>query len=74
MPFSMSPDEIAEAIARAPERVDDPDSPYDPNDPAAVGEFWKDASLSRNQTSHPGGETSAPSALPRKRTGRDRRR
>lgn len=30
-------------IEEAPEHVDDPDCPYDPNDPQAVEAFWKDA-------------------------------
>jgi uncharacterized protein (DUF4415 family) len=30
----------AAAIAAAPERVSDPDCPYDANDPAAVDAFW----------------------------------
>lgn len=28
------------ALAAAPERVSDPDSPYDPDDAQAVAEFW----------------------------------
>jgi len=30
-------------IAEAPEQVDDPECSYDPNDPAAVEEFWRAA-------------------------------
>lgn len=30
-------------IAAAPERIDDPECPYDPNDPKAVDAYWKDA-------------------------------
>ena len=30
-------------IEAAPEQVDDPDCPYDPNDPQAVEAFWKNA-------------------------------
>jgi hypothetical protein len=43
----MSPEDIAAAIARAPERVQDPECAYDPNDPAAVDAFWKDAVVHR---------------------------
>ena len=41
-PLPKSPEEIASVISRAPERVDDPDCSYDPNDPEAVARFWKD--------------------------------
>jgi uncharacterized protein (DUF4415 family) len=34
-------------IARAPEKVRDPEVPYDPNDPAAVERFWKGATVRR---------------------------
>ena len=37
--------QIDAAIARAPERVDDPDSPYDPNDEAAVKAYWSKAKI-----------------------------
>lgn len=37
-PFSK--EQIAAAIAAAPERVIDPQTPYDPNDAAAVAAFW----------------------------------
>lgn len=43
--FPISPEEIASVIARAPERAQDPECPYDPNDPGAVEAFWKDASV-----------------------------
>ena len=39
--FPKSPEDIAAAIAKAPERVEDPECPYDPNDPASVEGFWK---------------------------------
>lgn len=42
--FPRSPEEVAAAIARAPERVHDPDCPYNPNKPEAVEAFWKSAS------------------------------
>ena len=28
------------ALAAVPERVNDPDCPYDPNDPEAVAKYW----------------------------------
>lgn len=45
-PFSA--EQMAAALAAAPERVDDPDCPYDPNDAAAVEAFWKDAIVSHS--------------------------
>jgi hypothetical protein len=42
-----SPEEIAAAIEAAPERVHDPECPYDPNDSAAVEAFWKKATVRR---------------------------
>jgi uncharacterized protein (DUF4415 family) len=39
-PSVFSKAQMAAAIAAAPERVNDPDSSYDPNDPAAVTAFW----------------------------------
>ncbi|MDR1423260.1 MAG: BrnA antitoxin family protein [Azoarcus sp.] len=39
---------MAAALAAAPERVDDPDCPYDPNDLAAVEAFWKNAIVSHS--------------------------
>lgn len=53
-PFPVSPDEIASAIETAPERVHDPASPYDPNDPAAVEAFWKGAEVRRPGQRGPG--------------------
>lgn len=38
-------EQIDAAIARAPDRVDDPDSPYDPNDEAAVKAYWSKAKI-----------------------------
>jgi uncharacterized protein (DUF4415 family) len=52
--FPRSPREVADAIARAPERVQDPDSPYDPNEPRAVEGFWKDAVVRRPGQRGPG--------------------
>ena len=48
-PFPRKPDEIAAAIEAAPERVHDSECPYDPNDPAAVEEFWKKATVRPDQ-------------------------
>jgi uncharacterized protein (DUF4415 family) len=53
-PFPMKPEEIISAIATAPERVDDPECPYDPNDPAAVAAFWKNATVRRPGQRGPG--------------------
>ena len=50
----MKPEEIASAIATAPERIDDPECPYDPNDPAAVEAFWKNATVRRPGQRGPG--------------------
>ena len=52
--FPSSPEEVEAAIAKAPERVHDPDCPYDPNDPAAVEAFWKNATLRRPGQRGPG--------------------
>lgn len=45
--FPSSPEQWEKLIATAPERVDDLECPYDPNDAAAVDMFWKDAVLVR---------------------------
>jgi uncharacterized protein (DUF4415 family) len=34
---------MAAALASAPERVTDPECPYDPNDPEQVDAFWRSA-------------------------------
>jgi uncharacterized protein (DUF4415 family) len=52
--FPTSPEEIAAAIAKAPERAHDPESPYDPNDPAAVEAFWKNGTVRRPGQRGPG--------------------
>ena len=52
--FPRSPEEIESVIARAPERVSDPEAPYDPNDPAAVEEFWKRGTVRRPGQRGPG--------------------
>jgi hypothetical protein len=38
-------EQIDAAVARAPNWVDDPDSPYDPNDAAAVEAYWSKAKI-----------------------------
>jgi len=38
-------EQVDAAIARAPDWVDDPDSPYDPNDEAAVEAYWSKAKI-----------------------------
>jgi hypothetical protein len=38
-------EQIDAAIAMAPDWVDDPDSPYDPNDAAAVEAYWSKAKI-----------------------------
>ncbi len=52
--FPTSPEDIAAAIQSAPERVHDPDGPYDPNDAAALAAFWKDATVRRPGQRGPG--------------------
>jgi uncharacterized protein (DUF4415 family) len=52
--FPRSPEEIRAAVDRAPERIQDPESPYDPNDPAAVEAFWKSAAVRRPGQRGPG--------------------
>lgn len=46
-PFPKSPEEIRAAIEQAPEWVDDPECPYNPNDPEAVRAFWAKATVRR---------------------------
>jgi uncharacterized protein (DUF4415 family) len=50
----MSARAVAAAVVRAPDRVEDPECPYDPNDPAAVAEFWKKARVRRPGQRGPG--------------------
>jgi len=38
----LSAKKVKELIARAPVSVSDPGSPYDPNDPKAVENFWRE--------------------------------
>jgi uncharacterized protein (DUF4415 family) len=53
-PFPTKPEDVAAAIARAPERVSDPECPYDANDPAAVQAYWKGATVRRPGQRGPG--------------------
>jgi uncharacterized protein (DUF4415 family) len=41
--FPANPEEWQRLIDAAPDRVVDPECPYDPNDPRAVEAYWKDA-------------------------------
>lgn len=50
----MKPEEITSAITAAPERVHDPESSYNPNDPAEVEAFWKDGTVRRPGQRGPG--------------------
>jgi uncharacterized protein (DUF4415 family) len=45
--YPASKKEWEKLIAAAPSKVADTDCPYDPNDPAAVEAYWKDAVVSR---------------------------
>lgn len=40
-------EDLDAALAAAPDFVDDPDSPYDPNNDAEVDEYWAEATLTR---------------------------
>jgi uncharacterized protein (DUF4415 family) len=53
-PFPTTPDEISYAIAQAPDRVNDPECAYDPNDPASVDAFWKEAKVRKPGQRGPG--------------------
>lgn len=52
--FPTSPEEVAAAIARAPDRLQDPECRYNPNDPHAVEVFWKNATVRRPGERGPG--------------------
>jgi uncharacterized protein (DUF4415 family) len=52
--FPTRPEDIAAAIAKAPERVEDPECPYDPNDPASVEAYWKRSTVRRPGQRGPG--------------------
>ncbi len=47
-PFPKTPEEWEAVIAAAPDTVDDPECPYDPNDPEAVDRFWANAIVSHS--------------------------
>ena len=55
-------EQIKAAIEAAPEHVYDPDSPYDPNNPNAVADYFKDAVVT-----HGGGYQMVRAALALKR-------
>ena len=55
-------EQIKAAIDAAPDHVHDPESPYDPNDPKAVSEYFKDAVVT-----HGGGYQVVRAALAAKR-------
>jgi uncharacterized protein (DUF4415 family) len=55
-------EQIKAAIEAAPDHVHDPDSPYDPNDPKSVSEYFKDAVVT-----HGGGYQVVRAALAAKR-------
>lgn len=47
-PFPRTVEEWEAVIAEAPDSVDDPECPYDPNDPRAVDAFWDHAIVSHS--------------------------
>lgn len=54
--------QVQQAIAAAPDAVNDPDTPYNPNDGAAVASFWKGAVVT-----HGGGVAAVNAALAARR-------
>jgi len=60
--FPVTDKDWEELIKQAPDHVDDPECPYDPNDPEAVDAFWKDAVVT-----HGGGPQSVRQALDERR-------
>ncbi|MGH8530945.1 MAG: BrnA antitoxin family protein [Nevskiales bacterium] len=52
--FPSSPTAVKAAIGRARKRVRDPNTPYDPNDRAAVDAFWAKATVRRPGQRGPG--------------------
>ncbi|EIJ33378.1 BrnA antitoxin family protein [Thiothrix nivea] len=44
-PWGFRPEQIAAAVDAAHDKVEDPDTPYDPNDEAAVNAFWENAEV-----------------------------
>jgi uncharacterized protein (DUF4415 family) len=53
-PFPVDAAAVKAAIDASPERVDDPDCPYDPNDQVAVEAFWSNATVRRPGKRGPG--------------------
>lgn len=49
-PWGFNPAQIAAALDAAPERIEDKDTPYDPNDEAAVNAFWEHAEVQMPKT------------------------
>ena len=43
-----SAEQMASALSAAPDRVDDSDCPYDPDDASAVDAYWKEAIVSHS--------------------------
>jgi hypothetical protein len=63
-PFPITKEDWEALAAASPEPVDDPECPYDPNDPDAVTTYWKDAVLTDG-----GGPSAVVDALERRRQG-----
>jgi uncharacterized protein (DUF4415 family) len=61
--FPASPEAWEKLITDAPGDVQDPECPYDPNDPAAVDAYWSNAVVVRE-----GGSPAVHAALERRRT------
>jgi uncharacterized protein (DUF4415 family) len=66
--FPVTDKDWEELIKQAPDHVDDPECPYDPNDPKAVDAFWKDAVVA-----HGGGPQAVRQALDERRRRRGQR-
>lgn len=45
VPSGLTKEQMAAALAAAPDRIDDPECPYDPNDAAAVAAYWARAKV-----------------------------
>ena len=52
--FPSSPEAATATIEAAPERTEDPECPYDPNDAEAVEAFWENAKVRRPGQRGPG--------------------
>ncbi|MDP2432214.1 MAG: BrnA antitoxin family protein [Pseudomonadota bacterium] len=46
-PSTFSKEQMEAAIAAAPDRIDDPECPYDPNDADSVAAFWAKGEVRR---------------------------